>query len=300
MPPPPLDRLSSPVAVACHDAGATNLIIGWLRRRQSLDLRPIMSGPAEKLWRQAFPKAAFVDFDTAFDGASIVVTGTGWASRVEHDARKAARQKKIRIVAAIDHWVNYNERFVRDGETILPDEIWVADEYALAEARRCFPGILVRQLPNFYLEDQAKQILLANLSVPDKGEILYALEPLRNSWSRSPDLPGEFEAFEYFVNNLAVLGINSQAKIRLRPHPSDPPGKYDELLHSSQDFVVSLSNASSLAEAIASAHWVVGCETFALVVALHAGRRVVSTLPPWAPPCRLPFSDIIRLRDIAP
>jgi len=42
---------------------------------------------------------------------------------------------------------------------------------------------------------------------------------------------------------------------------------------------------------------VVGCESFALVVALAAGRRVCSTLPPWAPPCRLPQPGIVRLAD---
>jgi hypothetical protein len=295
-----LDHLPSPIAVICHDAGATNLIIGWLRGYPNLDLRAVMSGPAERLWREAFPNFPLLDQDTALGGTSVALTGTGWASRLEHDARKAARHRRMRTIAAIDHWTNYRERFIRNGETILPDEIWVADEYALAEAQRCFPGMSVRQLPNAYLEDQVRQILLANESAADSGEILYALEPIRGTWPGSSARPGEFQAFDYFVKNLSLLGLNSQAKIRLRPHPSDPPGKYDDLLYSSQDHVVSLSTACSLAEAISNAHWVVGCETFALVVAIHAGRRAVSTLPPWAPACRLPHRDIIRLRDIAP
>ena len=47
------------------------------------------------------------------------------------------------------------------------------------------------------------------------------------------------------------------------------------------------------------ARWVVGCESQALVVALAAGRQVWSSLPPWAPPCRLPQAGVQRLAQQA-
>jgi hypothetical protein len=44
----------------------------------------------------------------------------------------------------------------------------------------------------------------------------------------------------------------------------------------------------------------VGCESMALVVALAAGREVFSSLPPWAPPCRLPHAGVRRLHTRSP
>jgi hypothetical protein len=52
-----------------------------------------------------------------------------------------------------------------------------------------------------------------------------------------------------------------------------------------------------LNQAIANAKWVVGAETFAMVVAAAAGRQTYSSLPPWAHRCSLPQSAIKHLRD---
>jgi flagellin len=50
-------------------------------------------------------------------------------------------------------------------------------------------------------------------------------------------------------------------------------------------------------QAIANAKWVVGAETFAMVVADAAGRSTYSSLPPWAHRCSLPQTAIKHLRD---
>jgi hypothetical protein len=89
------------------------------------------------------------------------------------------------------------------------------------------------------------------------------------------------------------LGISPTTPLRLRPHPSDPAGKYDHWLAHHPGVV--LDRHASLAQAMNSARWVVGCESYALVVALAAGREVWSSLPPWAPACRLPQAGVRKL-----
>jgi hypothetical protein len=89
-------------------------------------------------------------------------------------------------------------------------------------------------------------------------------------------------------------------KIRLRPHPSDPLGKYDDWPLRYPKLDLSVEESGALAEQIAWADWVVGCETFALVIALQAGRIAVSALPPWAPHCRLPQRELVHLRNLLP
>lgn len=290
--------LPTPLAVVCHDAGAANLIISWLRD-YAVQPRACMEGPARILWENAFPETRARPLEEALNNAASLLSGTGWASDLEHEARRLARTKGIRIIAALDHWTNYRERFVRGGELILPDELWVADTDAETEARRCFPGLPVRRRPNLYLEELARDVAACHPAPArrDPRNVLYTLEPVRQDWGRSGE-PGEFQALAFFLESLPALGIEEHVKIRLRPHPSDPPGKYQDwpLRYPTLDLAVDDSGA--LAEQIAWADWVVGCETFALVIALQAGRIAVSSLPPWAPRCRLPQQDLLHLRDL--
>ena len=287
--------LSSPAAVVCHDAGAANVILAWMRAEEACDWRAVMQGPAAKLWAEVgIPSAKPYDMlEQAIDGATVLLSGTGWASDLEHESRRLARSRRIRSIAVIDHWVNYKERFIRQGEIVLPDEIFVTDDYALREAERCFPGLKIHSRPNLYLEGVVRQISLADRT---ESQVLYVLEPIRADWGKP--LAGEFQALDYFVSNIAKLGIAQDSLVRLRPHPSDVTGKYDEWLKRHRGLNVMLDDSPSLASAISKVGWVAGCETYAMVVALAAGRRVVSTLPPWAHRCRLPHSAIIFLRDM--
>lgn len=283
-------------AVVCHDAGAANLILAWLKAMgEERDYRAVMQGPAAKLWAgMNMPCAKQYDqLEHAIQGATVLLSGTGWASDLEHEARRLARTLGITSIAVIDHWVNYKERFFRQGEIVLPDEIYVTDAYACHEAERCFPNVPIQMKPNLYLEWLVGQIPALETSCG--SEVLYALEPIRADWGKS--LAGEFQALEYFVANMAKLGIEQDSLIRLRPHPSDVAGKYDKWVASHNELNVVVDDSPSLAAAIGNAGWVVGCETYALVVGLAAGRRVASTLPPWAHRCRLPHSAIMCLRD---
>ena len=49
-----------------------------------------------------------------------------------------------RTAAWVDHWIGYRERF----DSVLPDELWVADEHAAALARRTVPGPEIKVVGN--------------------------------------------------------------------------------------------------------------------------------------------------------
>jgi hypothetical protein len=55
-----------------------------------------------------------------------------------------------------------------------------------------------------------------------------------------------------------------------------------------------------MAAAISQADIVAGVESFALTLALAAGRTVYSSLPPWAPALRLPQEGIRQIRRLYP
>ena len=165
--------LPAPLAVVCHDAGGANLILAWLASEPRSDVRPVMAGPAERLWRARFGETPLWDLENALDGAAALLSGTGWQTDLEHRARAIAKNSGIRSAAALDHWVHYPERFLRGGETVWPDEIWVVDEDAFALASEQFPGVEIRLKANAYLDEQVARIRPLSDGAPER--VLYVL-----------------------------------------------------------------------------------------------------------------------------
>ena len=295
--------LRSPVSVVCHDAGAANLVFAWLREWAEAGLldkhefKILLQGPAKKAWQlepvPLLQMQLHTELSSALTGCQSVLTGTGWASSLEHDARQLAATLHIPSIAVIDHWVNYNQRFERDGVEVFPNQIWVSDFYAAELATKLFKDITIVELPNTYLKNLVKRIA----PVPkDCKNLLYVLEPIRNDWGRGE--LGEFQALDFFVNSLEMVVGQEPVHITLRPHPSDPPDKYNDWLKAHSSLDIALDHHNELSGAIAQARWVVGAETFAMVVASAAARKTYSSLPPWANRCSLPISEIIHLRDL--
>ncbi len=281
-------KLPASVAVVALDAGACNLMLPWLDQAVAQGhVLACVQGPSRALWQNRFGTSACVDtLEAAMAGRDLVLTGTGWASTLEHDARVLASDLGIQSVAVIDHWVNYPERFVFHGRQQWPDQFWVSDDCAVTIASRHFPVHRLRCYANHYLREQVQAIKPLRAG---QGDGLLVMEPLRHDWGRG--VAGEWQALDYFMQRRQAVGL--VGSVRLRPHPSDAPGKYAEWL--TRHPAVSLDTHDTLAAALGPARWVVGCESFALVVALAAGREVWSSLPPWAPACRLPHAGLRHL-----
>jgi hypothetical protein len=285
--------LPQPFAVVAHDAGAANHIIEWLVL-EGAECRPFMAGPAGQAWQRRFPsRLCHRSLDEALDGARAVLSGTGWGSDLEHRARAAGRSRGLRTVAVLDHWVNYAARFERHGVRVMPDEVWVTDRWAGDLARSSLPGLEVKQKPNAYLAAAVREVASRQDSA---AGTLFVLEPVREDWGRGS--PGEFQALDYFMHRRDVLGIEPGEPLRLRPHPSDAPGKYDSWVTRHADEGVCLDDSESLSAAISRSRRTVGIHSYALVVADAAGRQAVSTLPPWAPALCLPQTGIQQLRRL--
>jgi hypothetical protein len=294
-----LPELPTPLTVVAHDAGATNLIISWLRHLHHIDIRVCLAGPAVDLWVAAYGETPNLSLNDALAGSTTLLSGTSFSSDLEHQARILAKKLNIYSIAVIDHWVNYPERFIFQTGSLLPDEIWVSDEYALALAKDFFPAIEVHQFQNFYLDSLVDEVRIFDSFSHSSpvNHVLYLLEPIRHPWA-SGEPAGEFQALDFFIMCASQLYSDSITQIRLRPHPSDYPGKYDLWIDQHRNWNLHIDPGMSLAESIAWSDIVIGCETYAMVVALSAGRRVYSSLPPHAPRCRLPMKNISHLRDL--
>lgn len=272
-----------------HDAGATNLILAWLKAWGG-PVRAYMQGPAAKLWATSFPNVPICSsLKDALDGASSLVSGTGWASSLEHEARIYADKYGVRSVAVLDHWVNYTQRFERNGQVQWPDELWVADDWARRIALQLFPNVIVRQFENLYVKTQVAQVR----PPLGQGTVLYLLEPLRQNWGSRVE--GEFQALDFALEHMDLVCPNAEI-ILLRPHPSETPAKYADYL--ARDHRIRFDSSVEMSQALSLANVVMGVESFGLTLALAAGRTVYSSLPPWAPALRLPHTGIQQIRHL--
>ena len=171
-------------------------------------------------------------------------------------------------------------------------------------ACRLLPGLPVRIMDNPYLIDMKAELDSAQpayASVPGKLSILYICEPLSETALRQFGNAlhygyTEQQAMRYFLDNLDALGAPI-GSIVIRPHPAESAGKYQSLA-SQYALPLAFSSGHPLSAEVASADCVVGCGSMAMVVALGAGKRVISCIPPGGKPCPLPQPGIEMLRDM--
>lgn len=285
---------SLPFAIVCHDAGGANQLIAIA---QSLKWKPtfiIMDGPAKTLWQKSFPHKANICRDfSSINQVKTLITSTSWASTLEHDARLEAKKNNIRSITILDHWVNYFERFHMGPDLVLPDELWVVDGYAEVLARRLFSTLEIKRIPDYYSNNQVAKIRPINENTPN--HLLYLTEPIRSNWGFN--IPGEIQALEFFLSKMAQLKLPKNTIIKLKLHPSEKQGKYIDFLEKNSNSHIEISSGD-LSDVMSDCRWVAGCQTYAMTLALLTGRKVFSSMPPWAPTCALPHGEILHLRDL--
>ena len=138
----------------------------------------------------------------------------------------------------VDHWVNYQERFERDGNCVLPQSLWVSDKEAAEVAQNAFPALAIQQLPNLWLNQLVEDVKRCRsrnhrTNTHHQGsDLLYLLEPLRDRQSGAPT-GHEFMALDFWLAQLPDLiakGLVHQDRNALRygsSPSSETPGKYD-------------------------------------------------------------------------
>jgi hypothetical protein len=291
------------ICVVSHDAGGAEIISSYVRRNQ-IDYKFVLNGPAVSIFERKLGKLNIQDLEEAVSTSDFLLCGTSWQSDIEWQAIAMARAAGKTSVAFLDHWVNYSERFTRGGITHLPDEIWVGDALAESMAQNLFPGVTIILVENPYFNDLKKELdefMMPQECDPGGLRILYVCEPIREHALRNYGNEHhwgytEEGAIRFFLANTDLLGAPI-GRIVIRPHPSEPSGKYD-WVSQEYDLRIMTGGAISLIKEVAASDVVVGCESMAMVVGLLAGRRVISCIPPGGKPCELPQPEIEKMQEI--
>ncbi|QJD72163.1 hypothetical protein [Marinobacterium sp. LSUCC0821] len=290
------------IAVVSHDAGGAEILSSYIRRA-GLDFNLVLSGPAVRVFERKLGSFVNVDLKTALHNSDLLLCGSSYPASFELEAIKQAREQGKRSVVFLDHWINYRQRFERNGFTVLPDEIWVGDPDAECIAREQLPEIPVRLIENPYFSDliaeiQARARKYVNTDI--KARALFLSQPISAHESRAsyPDLDRgytEQQALRYFLRNIHLLG-QPVKEVLIRLHPSEQPGKYDGI-EMEFDFPIRIDASADLIDSIFAVDFVVGMDSMAMVVGLLADKTVICCIPPEGKPCRLPHAEILHLRD---
>jgi hypothetical protein len=294
------------ICIVSHDAGGAEILSSYVRQSEGPYLYSL-AGPALKVFSAKLGSVESLPLEDAIGRSEWVLCGTSWQSDIEWRAIGLARASGKLSVAFLDHWVNYHERFLRGGIRHLPDQIWVGDAYAKALAENEFPDTTLRLLQNPYFADIRLEVgnLKNQHATVDKYEdavaVLFVCENISEHAALQYGDPRywgytEFDAIEFFFKKISVLGVTLSSVV-IRPHPSDPIGKYDQILIRYAG-LASLSIGKTLLEDIAQADIVVGCESMAMVIAVQCGRRVISCIPLNEVALKLPFEEIEILSEL--
>lgn len=195
------------VLLVAHDAGGANVIFHWaLRAQNRVSFYQYLEGPAIKVFGDAFS----TNFE--WEELDYVVSGTGWQSDFEIRAIQKSLNNGIPVVAYLDHWVNYLERFLLNNKIVLPSILWSADAVSksLINDIEDFSSVPVRQIGNYYWSSVKRDVL--KISCSDANSILIIHEPIRDPMVDQDDI--------LFRLALFLDGLPESVAIVFRPHPS--------------------------------------------------------------------------------
>lgn len=286
------------IGIVAYDAGASNLLLAWVINNPSLNYLFCLKGPAKKIYEDKGLIDCLKDLEDIIENCNVIITGTSYLNMLEHNTRIKAKKLNILSIAVIDHWCNYELRFIRNKQKVLPDMIWVFDKFAEKIAKNLFKETNIQRQTNFYLESLVKEITPIEKKQPyEKSRILYVLEPIKKE-SNIEGLPYEYLVLDYFIEKISKLNLINELEIRLRLHPSENINKYNNWINNHNDYYISISFNKTLSEDISWADIVIGYDTYALVVGSAASRKCFSSKLPYEENCELKIKDLKYLRDL--
>ena len=290
------------IAIVSHDAGGAEILSSWLRHNEE-PFCLVLDGPAIAIFKRKLGQCHMMYLNEAINQSDWVLCGTSWQSNLERMAIVQARALGKKVIAFLDHWVCYEERFLEKGAAVYPDEIWVGDVEANSIAQAQFSDIPVVLKSNPFFEDLEIELegVKPYMGNSSQCDFLYVCEPLSEQallqygderyWGYT-----EEDALEFFLNNINAID-EIVGKIKIRPHPSENKNKYDWAKNDSS-LNIEIGGNKTLLEEIAESNVVIGCESMAMVVGMLAKKRVISSIPPGGKVCSLPQVGIEHLQEI--
>lgn len=273
--------------ICCSDLGASNLIYHWyIANKKKYIFSFSLNGFAKKIFKKKNKKLnSKIDF---------IITGTGKIKHKYINAIRYGKKNNIKTISFLDHYVNYNSRFVYKKISILPDEIWTFDNPSFLMAKKFYKTTKIHIKKNFYLDFLKKKYriyLKKKLIIKKYLNILFLSEPSLINKNLKKEIS---QNIFIFLNQ-----YNKKIKLIFRLHPSE---KNNDLLKNISTVIINKKNINfsvdknlSITKSLYEADIVIGGETYAMVLALKLKKKVYTYLPVKSYPFNLPFKKIKKI-----
>ena len=203
--------------IVASDAGAAE-ILSFFAKKNKNEYNYLLKGTAKKIFKKNLGKYKTISLKESLKKTKLYICGTGWQSDIHIQIIKATRYKDIKVIAYLDHWVNYKNRFLKNNKYYLPDEIWVGDEVAYKIAKKIF-SIKVKKKINYYVNHIKKNFKDKSVKKKDLSKninILYVTEPtskVKDKWKINKYDYDEFSSLIFFLDKIKFVSIRKFEKI---------------------------------------------------------------------------------------
>ncbi len=274
------------VGAVFHDAGSANLGIFYLKEKK-IKAKYYCTGPALTILKKEFKNLVKNSkLNNLINSSDVIITGTSRKNHIEFNTRKICKKLNITNITIIDHWTGYLKGFQSKGELIFPNYLYVFNKKSYELAKKIFnKKIKILKKVNYF-----EKKIIANIrsSSSNSRNILYILEPFDGKF--------EFKALRKFKDNLFKL--NKKIKLKFKLHPSEKKNKYNLWLKKNFNYKYELINDHNISRNLSWANYVVGLESYMLVLAMKAKKKVFTLLPIDNKRFRLPFKKIKNLKKL--
>ncbi len=296
------------LVVACEAGGAE--IVSSIAAAQPSNLMCCLDGPAKDIFRRKMGEVRQVTLDAIADldpRQDTVLTSTSYISDLERSAIARCRQAGVYCISFIDHWVNYRLRFGSENnwKEMLPDEVWVSDEYGYEIALRDgFPEDRLRITPNPHIEEVKRRIEEKSINFTTRDEraplrLLFLSEPVSQDAEYKHGKRDAFGFTEFDIaESLVTFASERDLELAIRTHPIEDKDKYKSLVCRIKSGALTFSTESDFLDAIINADVVIAVESMGLVWAAMAGKKAISLVPSDLYSCHLPHREIVKIRSI--
>lgn len=267
--------------IISKDAGAANMIFHYFK-----DIKDTyycyLKNPAKKIFKHKnFIKIKNIKNLNTYD---LVITGTSVKNKFELENIRLAKKLGIHTVTFLDHWTNYQKRFVYKKKIILPNDLIVFDKTSHTLSKRIFKkhilkkNLILKRVNNNYLQTVKSKkkndllILSSNYDLLKKKNINDAKILLN-----------------FFKKNYLFFKKKKICNYFLKNHPSENKRKFVPLIKIIKNqFDINLKVVNKdLKNITKTTKHVIGYNTMALVIAKLSGcttyeikiKRIKSDIP---------------------